>query len=85
MYYVYVVQSQKDKRFYTGYTNNLKRRIEEHNSKTQLSTKYRVPFRLVYYESCIVKEDAIAREKYLKSGRGKGYLKNRIKYYLKNL
>lgn len=85
MHYVYVIQSLKDSKLYTGYTNDLKRRIQEHNSKTQFSTQSRAPFRLIYYEGCILKEDAIAREKYLKSGRGKKYLKNRIKYYLENL
>ena len=84
MYYVYVIQSQKDNKFYTGYTNNLRRRIKEHNSKTELSTNCRRPFRLVYYEGCVAKEDAIAREKYLKSGRGKKYIRSRIKYYLEN-
>ena len=45
----------------------------------------RVPFRLVYYEGCVGKRDAIARKKYLKTGMGKKYIKNRIKYYLENL
>jgi len=85
MYYVYVIQSQKDNKFYTGFTDNLKRRIEKHNSKTELSTKHRTPFRLIYYEGCIAKEDAIAREKYLKSGKGKKYVRNRIKSYLESL
>ncbi|MBU0759421.1 MAG: GIY-YIG nuclease family protein [Candidatus Omnitrophica bacterium] len=79
MYYAYVLQSLKDGEFYTGFTNNLERRIAEHNSKGQFSTKCRVPFRLVYYEGCLSKEDAIAREEYLKSGRGKKYIRNRIK------
>lgn len=85
MYYVYVLQSLKDCKFYTGYTNNLKRRIKEHNDKTEISTKSRAPFKLVYWEGCIAKEDAMAREKYLKSGRGKKYLKGRLKHYLGNL
>jgi len=80
--YVYVLQSLKDGNFYTGYTGDLKRRIEEHNSGLQVSTKARMPFKLVYYEWCISKEDAINREKYLKSGRGKAYLKERIRHYL---
>ena len=83
MYYVYVIQSRKDNKFYTGYTNNLKRRIDEHSRKTQFSTSHRGSFKLVYYKVCRVKDDAKARERYLKSGWGKKYLRNRIKYYLK--
>jgi len=84
MHYVYILQSLKDRKFYTGYTSDLKRRVEEHNAKTEFSTKSRAPFGLVYYEACIEKDDALARERYLKSGRGKKYFKNRIKCFLKN-
>jgi len=79
MYYVYVLRSLKDNLFYTGFTTDLDRRISEHNSKQQISTKNRIPFQLIYYEWCLNKEDAIVREKYLKSGMGKKYIKNRIK------
>ena len=82
MYYVYVIQSLKDNEFYTGFTDNLKRRIKEHNNKEEPSTKPRAPFRLIYYEGCISKKDAIAREKYLETGMGKKYIKNRVKNYL---
>ena len=82
MYYVYVLQSKKDSSFYTGFTLNLGQRINEHNGGCQISTKSRTPYQLVYYEWCHDKEDAIAREKYLKSGMGKKYIKNRLKYYL---
>ena len=82
MYYVYVLQSEKDNLFYTGFTTDIERRVNEHNTDQQISTKHRGPFDLVYYEYCLVKEDAIAREKYLKSGMGKRYLKNRLKIFL---
>ncbi len=82
MYYIYVLQSLKDKGFYTGFTDNLERRVKEHNNKEEPSTKSRAPFELVYYEGCIEKDDAIAREKYLKTGKGKRYLKYRIEKYL---
>ena len=82
MYFVYVLLSEKDKYFYTGYTNNLKRRIKEHQEGEVKSTKHRLPIQLVYYEVCINKYDALAREKYLKSGRGKKYLRDRIKRYI---
>ena len=82
MYCVYVLQSQKDNEFYTGFTDNLRRRIKEHNAGSEPSTRPRTPFKLIYYEACIDKKDAIAREKFLKTGKGKRYLKNRLKTYL---
>jgi putative endonuclease len=83
MHYVYVLQSLKDKEFYTGYTTDLNRRIKEHNNAAQISTSSRTPFRLIYFEGCSIKEDAIAREKYLKSGMGKKYIRNRVKFDLR--
>ena len=82
MYYVYVLKSEKDGLFYTGFSVDLNRRLSEHNTGTQISTKNRGPFQLIYYEWCLNKEDAIAREKYLKSGMGKKYINNRLKNYL---
>lgn len=84
-FYIYVLRSQKDFDFYTGFTNDLGKRIEQHNQGLVTSTKSRIPFDLVYSEACLDKYDAIAREKYLKSGMGKKYLKNRLKRYLENL
>jgi len=81
MYYVYVLQSVKDKDFYTGFTIDLDRRIKEHNQGLEVSTKSRTPLNLVYFEWCLVKKDAIIRERYLKSGTGKKYIRNRLKYY----
>lgn len=85
MYFTYVLLSKKDKGFYTGYSKNLKNRFTEHQSGKVFSTKFRLPLDLVYYEVCGNILDAKAREKYLKSGMGKRYLKNRLKHYFKNL
>ncbi|MGO8987975.1 MAG: GIY-YIG nuclease family protein [bacterium] len=82
MYYVYVIRSQKDKQFYTGFTSDLQNRFREHNAGRVSSTKGRCPFELIYYETCLNEQDALAREKYLKSGMGKRYLKNRLKRFL---
>ena len=82
MFYTYILRSKKDNRFYTGSADNLRRRLEEHNTGKVFSTKYRLPFELSYYEACTNEQDARAREKYLKSGMGKRYLKNRLKRYL---
>lgn len=82
MYYNYVLFSMKDMGFYTGFTKNLKLRCEQHNRGLRVSTKYRKPFNLIYYEACPNKKDAIKREKYLKSFRGKIFIKRRLKAYL---
>jgi len=82
MYYTYVIQSERDERFYTGFTSDLQNRFNEHNSGKVCSTKNRGPFRLIYFEACLNQQDATAREKYLKSGMGKRYLKNRLMRFL---
>lgn len=71
IYYVYVLQSVKDNHFYTGMTNDLKRRILDHNSGRVFSTKPRIPFRIIYYEVSFNKKDAEAREKIFKIRYGK--------------
>ena len=82
MYYTYVLQSMKDKDFYTGYTQNLKLRFERHNKGQVESTRDRRPFELLYYEACIDQNDAIRREKYFKTYHGKMFLRWRLKSYL---
>jgi len=69
-WFVYVLKSLKDGKYYIGYTSNLERRLEEHNSGKQRSTKHRAPFELVHYEVFHSKSDAIKREKQLKSYKG---------------
>ncbi|MBU4312817.1 MAG: GIY-YIG nuclease family protein [Candidatus Omnitrophica bacterium] len=85
MYYVYVMKSLKDNELYTGFTDNLERRIKEHNNREEVSTKSRVPFKLIYFEGCLNKKDAIAREKQLKTGRGKKYLRDRLRNHRESL
>ncbi|MFZ2975533.1 MAG: GIY-YIG nuclease family protein [Candidatus Moraniibacteriota bacterium] len=80
-WYIYVLLSLKDNKWYTGYTGNLKNRIAKHNSGEVFSTKNRKPFKLIYSEACLNKLDAQARERYLKSGMGKRYLRNRLRCY----
>jgi putative endonuclease len=82
MYYVYVLRSNKSGNFYTGYTSDLRKRLTEHQSGLASYTKGRGPYELIYYEACRNQRDAIMREKYLKTGPGKRYLKNRIKRFL---
>jgi putative endonuclease len=77
-YYVYVLLSEKDNQFYTGYTSNLNNRVTFHNDGKVESTKFRRPLTLIYWEGCLNQQDATRREKYLKSGNGKIYLRNRL-------
>jgi len=71
MYYFYVLQSQRSLRLYKGITNNLNRRIEEHNRGKNQSTKSYKPWRLVYYEKCTDRLEARKKEIYFKSGTGR--------------
>ena len=81
MWYTYVLQSKKDNQWYTGYTDDLKRRFMEHNKGLVYASRKRRPFKLIYYEACLDEQDAKVREQYLKSGIGKRYIKNRLKFY----
>jgi putative endonuclease len=81
-HYVYVLQSEKDREFYVGCTSDVEKRVEEHNSGQVQSTKMRLPMKLVYWEGCISRQDAIRREEYLKTAWGKRYIKGRVRNYL---
>ncbi|MFC1808096.1 GIY-YIG nuclease family protein [Candidatus Omnitrophota bacterium] len=74
--------SLKDSKFYTGYTDDINRRLYEHEKGLVSSTKYRRPLKLIYYECGGTKEDAIRREGCLKSGRGKRYLRTRLSCFM---
>lgn len=79
MYYVYILRSKKDNNLYYGYTNDLRRRLLEHNSGKNRSTKSRVPFELRYYEAYFNEEEARSREYSLKkNGRALAQLKLRL-------
>ena len=79
MYYVYVLLSQKDKNLYIGFTENIQQRLDEHNAGKNVSTRLRRPFKLIYYEGHTSKSDALRREKYFKSSKGKTTLKQILK------
>ena len=76
------MRSKKDNNFYIGCTNNLKKRFSEHNAGKSKATVGRMPFILIYYEAYINKEDAFAREQYLKTGWGRNYLRKTLKRFL---
>lgn len=83
-YYVYILRSLKDKSFYIGYTSNLKNRIKKHNNKENLATKTHCPYKLIFCEVFLNKQDAKNREEYLKSGWGRKSIKKFLKNYLIN-
>jgi len=79
MYYVYLLKSQKNGSLYIGYTNDIERRLKEHNAGLVEYTRKYMPWVLVYYEGYFSLEDAKRREKALKHfGKAYGQLKNRI-------
>ncbi len=79
MFYVYILKSNKDSSLYIGYTNDLKRRFDEHNKGKNISTKHKTPFELIYYEAYRAQKDARDREKMLKQFSGSyTHLKHRI-------
>jgi putative endonuclease len=75
MQYVYILQSKKDGLLYVGCTEDVKKRIELHNSGKVASTKSRRPFKVIYYEAFTNKQDAFCREQWLKTGWGKNHIK----------
>ena len=77
MYYVYVLQNP-DGTLYKGYTSNLDERIRYHNSGWSRSTKKRGPWRLVYVEQVVTKTEALKRERFLKSGKGRDFIKKKV-------
>ncbi len=79
VYYTYVLLSSTDGEWYTGATSDLKARLLEHEHGEVTSTRFRRPLRLIYYEACLDAADAFRREKYLKTGKGKRYLRQRMR------
>ncbi|HLB32555.1 MAG TPA: GIY-YIG nuclease family protein [Patescibacteria group bacterium] len=81
MYYVYVLESQRDNKLYIGSTPDLKKRFDKHRRGKVFSTKGRLPLKLIFYECYLEKEDALRREKYFKTNSGKRALKLILKSY----
>ena len=78
MYYVYAIKSLERIYIYVGMTNNIERRLAQHNNGQNRSTKAYKPFKLIYKEIYNTSTEAREREKYLKSGIGKEFLKMQI-------
>ncbi|MCK5060137.1 MAG: GIY-YIG nuclease family protein [Candidatus Pacebacteria bacterium] len=82
MHYVYLLKSKTNDKWYTGSTDNLRKRLKEHNDGKSAWTRKGIPWMLIYYEASYDKNDTRSRELYLKSGMGKRYLKNRLRRFL---
>ena len=85
MYYVYILQSLKDKSLYIGYTPDLRQRLPRHNKKQVTATKDKTPWRLIYYEAYLERKDATGRERFLKSGAGWRFIKKQLKHYFEKI
>jgi len=83
-HFVYVLQSSSDRSNYVGCTNSLKRRLLEHRSGKNFSTRNKGSLKLIYVEAYINQKDAYDREKFLKTGWGKNYLKKVLSNYLES-
>ena len=70
-YWVYIIQSKKNGWTYTGHTNDIKRRLHDHNRGKMKSTRYHSPFKIIYTEEFSCRSEAMTREKFLKSGKGR--------------
>ncbi len=81
MFYVYILQSVDGKNLYTGFTNDLRRRLKEHNQGLNPSTRRYGQWKVIYYEASLDEEDARRREKYLKTTQGGRLIKRRLKEY----
>jgi len=78
MWYVYILKSETDGNLYIGSTNDLKRRIHQHDAGKVASTKPRVPLELQAYVAVQSEDMAISLEQYLKTWSGHAFLYKRI-------
>ena len=79
---MYVLHSCTDHGLYIGYSTDLKKRMSEHERGASFATRYRGPWKLIYYEAYLEQADAEGRERYLKSGAGRRFLRKQLRHYL---
>jgi len=77
-FYVYVIKSEVNGKLYTGHTKNLKKRLNEHNAGRTKSIKPNIPYKVIYTEQFESRIEAVRREKYLKSGVGREFLRETL-------
>jgi len=85
MWYAYVLESINNQYLYTGYSDDLRRRLKEHNEgRGGEYTKKHGKWKLIFYEAYLEKKDALKAENFFKSGYGKEILKDKLENYFKN-
>jgi putative endonuclease len=83
VFYVYVLRSESDSGFYIGFSTNLRARLRQHQNGESFATSHRGPWKLIYYEAYKERQEAEGREKFLKSGAGRRFLRAQLRHYLK--
>ena len=78
LYYVYVLYSEKVNKYYVGQTNNVEVRIEQHNTRNERYTSNKGPWKLIYKEEVECRAEAMKREKFWKTGKGREYWKSKL-------
>ena len=78
MYYMYILESKKDKTLYIGLTDNIPKRLKEHNSGMSKYTKGHSPYAIVFYSAFINRSLAVKFERYLKTASGRAFIKKKI-------
>jgi predicted GIY-YIG superfamily endonuclease len=78
MFYSYILRSKKDLTYYYGSTQNLRKRLHQHNSGESKYSKVHMPYELIWYCAFLTREKALAFEKYLKSSSGHAFSKKRF-------
>jgi putative endonuclease len=76
MFYVYLLQSKLDKSYYIGQTNNLEKRLFDHNEGLSKYTSRKRPWEIVYFEKFETRTEAIKRERFLKQQRNSSFYKS---------
>lgn len=82
MYFVYLLESVSNGSWYIGFTTNISKRLFAHNHHWNISTAHKGPWECIYYECYLDKNDALGRERFLKSGAGWRFLKKQIRHYI---
>jgi len=85
MYFVYVLKSRKDSLLYVGFTDNVEARFLRHQAGEVPATKFRRPLELIFFEAYTMRSDALRRERYFKTAKGKTALKLMLKDYFSSL
>jgi len=82
MYYVYLLEDQVERSWYIGFTKNLKARFDQHRYGNVRTTRLKKHLKLIYFEGYRNTYDALGRERFLKSGSGRRFLKKQLRHYL---